>query len=90
LRRFIFSQSLLKDLRNDDKPEKYNVVPNSPYGLGGWDADLYDNKHSFVAKYGEDVLGWLAPQKDEHILDVGCGTEHYRKDSCIRCNCYWY
>jgi trans-aconitate methyltransferase len=37
-------------------------------------ATLYDNKHSFVAKYGEDVLGWLAPQKDEHILDVGCGT----------------
>lgn len=39
-----------------------------------WNATLYDNKHSFVAKYGEDVLGWLAPQKDEHILDVGCGT----------------
>jgi trans-aconitate methyltransferase len=39
-----------------------------------WNATLYDNKHSFVAKYGEDVLGWLAPQNDEHILDVGCGT----------------
>jgi trans-aconitate methyltransferase len=39
-----------------------------------WNATLYDNKHSFVAKYGEDVLGWLAPQKEEHILDVGCGT----------------
>ena len=39
-----------------------------------WNATLYDDKHSFVAKYGEDVLGWLAPQKDEHILDVGCGT----------------
>lgn len=39
-----------------------------------WNAKLYDNKHSFVAKYGEDVLGWLAPQKDEDILDVGCGT----------------
>ena len=39
-----------------------------------WNATLYDNKHSFVAKYGEDVLGWLAPQVDEHILDVGCGT----------------
>ena len=39
-----------------------------------WNAALYDNKHSFVAKYGEDVLGWLAPQKDEHILDIGCGT----------------
>jgi trans-aconitate methyltransferase len=39
-----------------------------------WNATLYDNKHSFVARYGEDVLGWLAPQKEEHILDVGCGT----------------
>ena len=39
-----------------------------------WNATLYNEKHSFVAKYGEDVLGWLAPQKDEDILDVGCGT----------------
>jgi trans-aconitate methyltransferase len=39
-----------------------------------WNATLYDNKHSFVAKYGEDVLGWLAPKKGEHIIDVGCGT----------------
>ncbi len=52
-----------------------SLLQNSPLGgVGVWDADLYDNKHSFVAKYGEDVLGWLAPQKDEHILDVGCGT----------------
>lgn len=46
----------------------------SPSGAGAWDANLYDNKHAFVAKYGEDVMGWLAPQKNEHILDVGCGT----------------
>jgi trans-aconitate methyltransferase len=39
-----------------------------------WNATLYNDKHSFVAKYGEDVMGWLAPQKEEHILDVGCGT----------------
>jgi len=39
-----------------------------------WNAALYNDKHSFVAKYGEDVLGWLAPQKAEHVLDVGCGT----------------
>jgi trans-aconitate methyltransferase len=53
-----------------------SLSQNSPLeGLGvNWDAALYNNKHSFVAKYGEDVLGWLAPQKDEHILDVGCGT----------------
>ena len=53
-----------------------SLLQNSPLGDGGmkWNATLYDNKHSFVAKYGEDVLGWLAPQKDEQVLDVGCGT----------------
>ena len=51
-------------------------VQDSPLGDRGmkWNATLYNSKHAFVAKYGEDVLGWLAPQKDEHILDVGCGT----------------
>src|ERR1051325_3108855 len=39
-----------------------------------WNATLYDQKHSFVAKYGEDVLGWLHPQQGERILDIGCGT----------------
>ena len=39
-----------------------------------WNANLYDNKHDFVAKYGKDVLEWLQPQQGEHILDVGCGT----------------
>ena len=39
-----------------------------------WNAALYNDKHSFVAQYGEDVMGWLTPQKDEHVLDVGCGT----------------
>lgn len=37
-------------------------------------ADLYDEKHNFVAKYGEDVLSWLDPKQDELVLDVGCGT----------------
>lgn len=39
-----------------------------------WNASLYDDKHDFVAKYGEDLVGWLKPQKGESILDVGCGT----------------
>ncbi len=39
-----------------------------------WNANLYDDKHSFVSRYGEDVLGWLHPQKGERILDLGCGT----------------
>jgi len=39
-----------------------------------WDSTLYDTKHSFVSKYGEDVVQLLNPQKGEKILDAGCGT----------------
>lgn len=39
-----------------------------------WDSALYDGKHNFVTKYGEDLIGLLAPAKDEKILDLGCGT----------------
>ena len=39
-----------------------------------WDTNLYTNKHSFVTKYGEDLIGWLHPQEGERILDLGCGT----------------
>jgi len=39
-----------------------------------WNTKLYNDKHSFVTKYGEDLIGWLHPQKGERILDLGCGT----------------
>src|SRR6185312_9602905 len=41
-----------------------------------WNASLYDDKHNYVAKYGEDVVRLLAPQNGERILDLGCGTGH--------------
>ncbi len=41
-----------------------------------WNATLYDDKHNYVAKYGEDVVRLLAPQNGERILDLGCGTGH--------------
>lgn len=44
-----------------------------------WDPSLYDQKHSFVFKYGEEVLALLNPQRGERILDVGCGTGHLTK-----------
>ncbi len=39
-----------------------------------WDVDLYDDKHSFVFKYGEGLVDVLAPKPGERILDLGCGT----------------
>jgi trans-aconitate methyltransferase len=47
---------------------------NSPSGDGGWNAKLYDDKHSFVFKYGEDLVHLLSPKSGERILDLGCGT----------------
>jgi hypothetical protein len=44
-----------------------------------WDSSLYDQKHSFVFKHGEEVLALLNPQRGERILDVGCGTGHLTK-----------
>lgn len=39
-----------------------------------WNARLYGEKHSFVWKMAEDLLGLLAAQPGEKILDVGCGS----------------
>lgn len=39
-----------------------------------WDPDLYDKKHDFVFKFGEEIVKLLNPRKNETILDIGCGT----------------
>jgi trans-aconitate 2-methyltransferase len=54
---------------------KIKNLQNSPSGNGGdWNANLYNNKHSFVFKYGEDLVHLLDPKSGERILDLGCGT----------------
>lgn len=52
-------------------------MPNkSTEGQKGWNADLYDARHSFVWQFGADLIALLEPQAGERILDVGCGTGH--------------
>lgn len=39
-----------------------------------WDAKFYEAKHAVVWKAAADLIDVLAPQVDERILDLGCGT----------------
>ncbi|OOQ58110.1 class I SAM-dependent methyltransferase [Mucilaginibacter pedocola] len=39
-----------------------------------WNAELYDDKHSFVFQYGENVLELLDVAPGQRVLDLGCGT----------------
>ncbi|MGH2645856.1 MAG: class I SAM-dependent methyltransferase, partial [Chitinophagaceae bacterium] len=45
-----------------------------------WNAELYDDKHAFVFKYGESVLELLDVKPGERILDLGCGTGYLTKE----------
>ena len=44
-----------------------------------WDSTLYDKSQSFVSEYGKDLLSFILPDKQQHILDLGCGTGELTK-----------
>ena len=50
-----------------------------------WNPQLYDSKHDFVFQFGEDIVNLLKPQKDESILDIGCGTGDLTKKISNSC-----
>lgn len=39
-----------------------------------WKPELYNDKHSFVYNYGENLIELLNPKPHERILDLGCGS----------------
>ena len=41
-----------------------------------WNAELYDESHSFVWKLTAEIVALLDPQPAERIIDLGCGTGH--------------
>jgi SAM-dependent methyltransferase len=38
-----------------------------------WNPETYNREAAFVPELGGGALEWLAPQPNEHILDLGCG-----------------
>jgi len=38
-----------------------------------WNPDLYASTARYVADHGQPVVEWLAPQRGERVLDLGCG-----------------
>ena len=42
--------------------------------MSEWNAVLYDSKHDFVAEYGKGLLEFVPENKNQSILDLGCGT----------------
>lgn len=39
-----------------------------------WNASLYDIQHPFVAEYGKALLEFIPVDREQSILDLGCGT----------------
>lgn len=50
-----------------------------------WNSKLYDSKHDFVAEYGKGLLEFIPNDKNQKILDLGCGTGTLTKEIANSC-----
>ena len=39
-----------------------------------WDSRLYDKSQAFVSEYGNELISFIPLNKQQCILDLGCGT----------------
>ncbi len=51
-----------------------------------WNAELYNEKHSFVYDYGASLVDLLNPKPSERILDLGCGSGELTAAIAAVCN----
>ena len=51
----------------------------------GWDAENYSQNFTFVPAYGRELVDILRPEKDEKILDLGCGTGVLTSEIATQC-----
>lgn len=49
------------------------TLPNAAVTGQTWSADTYNDNARFVSDLGGVIMGWLAPENGEDILDLGCG-----------------
>jgi trans-aconitate methyltransferase len=49
-----------------------------------WDADAYDARFGFVARYGDDLVDALDPRPGQLVLDLGCGTGRHAAAMTLR------
>jgi len=61
-------------MNNTTEQNRSNLHLKKIPGKNSWNPNLYDGKHAFVSRYGEELVDILAPQPGEDILDLGCGT----------------
>ncbi len=59
---------------NSDNFGWRRVFCMSKLNRDSWNAELYDDRHAFVSKYGKELVELLQAEKGERILDLGCGT----------------